>query len=90
MKCVRVVDYRRVVCCAMVVVVAVIDVVVVGSCCNVMLPVRSVVGEKEHQNGTVNIRTRDNKVHGEHSVAHVIERFNHFTDVKILDAEEKF
>jgi len=49
-----------------------------------------VVGEKELEHGTVNVRTRDNKVHGEHSVAHVRERFTYFTDSKILDAEEKF
>ena len=55
-----------------------------------MLLCDSVVGEKEQANGTVNIRTRDNKVHGEHSIAHVMQRFTHFTDVKILDAEEKF
>jgi len=50
----------------------------------------SVVGEKEQQNGTVNIRTRDNKVHGEHNIAHVVQRFKHFMDDKVLDAEEKF
>jgi len=50
----------------------------------------SVVGEKEQQNGTVNIRTRDNKVHGEHGVSHVLQRFTHFTDSKVLDADEKF
>jgi len=50
----------------------------------------SVVGEKEQQNATVNIRTRDNKVHGEHSVAHVLQRFKSFTDDKVHDAEEKF
>jgi len=50
----------------------------------------SVVGEKEQQNETVNIRTRDNKVHGEHSVTHVLQRFKHFTDSKVLDADEKF
>lgn len=49
-----------------------------------------VVGEKEVENRTVNVRTRDNKVHGEHSITAVIERFRHFKDVKILDAEEKF
>jgi len=50
----------------------------------------SVVGEKEQQNATVNIRTRDNKVHGEHSVTHVLQRFKCFTDDKLHDAEEKF
>ena len=50
----------------------------------------SVVGEKEQQNATVNIRTRDNKVHGEQSVAHVLQRFKCFVDDKVHDAEEKF
>lgn len=50
----------------------------------------SVVGEKEQQNGTVNVRTRDNKIHGEHPLAHVKDRFKYFTESKILDAEEKF
>jgi len=49
-----------------------------------------VVGEKELEHGTVNVRTRDNKVHGEHPLSHVQERFAHFTQSKILDAEEKF
>ncbi|CAH1795948.1 unnamed protein product [Owenia fusiformis] len=49
-----------------------------------------VVGEKEVENKTVNVRTRDNKVHGEHSIEHVITRFKEFVDVKIQDAEEKF
>ncbi|XP_074651905.1 threonine--tRNA ligase 1, cytoplasmic-like [Tubulanus polymorphus] len=49
-----------------------------------------VVGENEKLNGTVNVRTRDNKVHGEHSIAKVIERFTEFKQTKILEAEEKF
>jgi len=49
-----------------------------------------VVGEKEQSNGTVNVRTRDNKVHGEHAVAHVIERFQQLRDSKSLAAEEEF
>jgi len=49
-----------------------------------------VVGEKEQQNETVNIRTRDNKVHGECSVAHVLQRFRQLDDDKIIDSEEKF
>lgn len=32
-----------------------------------------VVGEKEEENGTVNVRTRDNKVHGERTVEKLIE-----------------
>ena len=49
-----------------------------------------VVGEKEETNNTVNVRTRDNKVHGEHSVVHVLERFRDFKTTRIMDAEEKF
>jgi threonyl-tRNA synthetase len=50
----------------------------------------AVVGEKELQNQTVNVRTRDNKVHGEHAVTHVLERFKFFSESKIVDPEEKF
>ncbi|KZS09012.1 Threonyl-tRNA synthetase [Daphnia magna] len=49
-----------------------------------------VVGEKEQTNGTVNIRTRDNKVHGEHSVAKVIERFTQLSKERILNSEDSF
>ncbi|XP_071794269.1 threonine--tRNA ligase 1, cytoplasmic-like [Asterias amurensis] len=49
-----------------------------------------VVGEKEKANNTVNVRTRDNKVHGEHSVDAVIERFQKFKDTKALDSEDAF
>ncbi len=49
-----------------------------------------VVGEKEKTNTTVNVRTRDNKVHGEHSVDTVIERFQKFKANKVLDSEDAF
>ena len=49
-----------------------------------------VVGEKEQSNGTVNIRTRDNKVHGEHTIAKVIERFTQITKEKLLNSEDSF
>ncbi|CAH8442485.1 unnamed protein product [Heterobilharzia americana] len=49
-----------------------------------------VVGEKEIVNGTVNVRTRDNKVHGEHPVEHVIERFRQLAASKTLEAEQEF
>ncbi|XP_025077144.1 threonine--tRNA ligase, cytoplasmic-like isoform X1 [Pomacea canaliculata] len=49
-----------------------------------------VVGEKELANDTVNVRTRDNKVHGEQSIEHVIERFNYFKNTYVRDAEETF
>lgn len=47
-----------------------------------------VVGEKEKSNGTVNVRTRDNKVHGELSVESVIEKFRYLASSKILNSEE--
>ncbi|VDD84328.1 unnamed protein product [Mesocestoides corti] len=49
-----------------------------------------VVGEKELNNGTVNVRTRDNKVLGEHPVEHLIERFKAFTASKTISAETEF
>uniref|UniRef100_H2YMU6 threonine--tRNA ligase n=1 Tax=Ciona savignyi TaxID=51511 RepID=H2YMU6_CIOSA len=49
-----------------------------------------VVGEKEEMNGTVNIRTRDNKVHGELKVDAVISRLLHLVEVKHKNAEDQF
>ncbi|GAB1610218.1 threonine--tRNA ligase, cytoplasmic-like isoform X1 [Argonauta hians] len=49
-----------------------------------------VVGEKEVQNNTANVRTRDNKVHGEHAITSIIERFKELSDTQVPDAEEKF
>ena len=48
-----------------------------------------VVGEKESGNNTVNVRTRDNKVHGEHTIDTVIEKFKSFKEEKV-DSEERF
>ena len=47
-----------------------------------------VVGEKEQQNGTVNIRTRDNKVRGEKSLDQVKELFKELSEKRILNSEE--
>jgi len=49
-----------------------------------------VVGEKELEAGTANVRTRDNKVHGEHSIEKIIERFGSFRESRCQDAEEQF
>ena len=49
-----------------------------------------VVGEKEMANGSVNVRTRDNKVHGEISVADLIAKFEHFKVDRVKHAEEGF
>lgn len=50
----------------------------------------SVVGEKERSNKTVNVRTRDNVVHGEINVDNLIEKFDHFRNSQTLSAEEMF
>merc|ERR1712002_1439924 len=47
-----------------------------------------VVGEKERTNKTVNVRTRDNKVHGEFSWDGVTEKFGLLTANRILKSEE--
>jgi hypothetical protein len=43
--------------------------------------------EKEVGNKTANVRTRDNKVHDEHSIEKIIERFAEFKKSKCLDSE---
>ncbi|XP_056022009.1 threonine--tRNA ligase 1, cytoplasmic-like [Ostrea edulis] len=49
-----------------------------------------VVGEKELENKTANVRTRGTKVHGEHSLEDIIAKFTKFKTSRCLDAEEKF
>lgn len=49
-----------------------------------------VVGEKEKENKTVNVRTRDNKVHGEINIPDLIVKFKSFVESKTLKAEETF
>merc|ERR1712048_77926 len=46
-----------------------------------------VVGDKEQTSNTVNVRTRDNKVHGEKSIEALINRFNELNDSKRDDSE---
>nr|CDS31553.1 Threonyl tRNA synthetase C [Hymenolepis microstoma] len=48
-----------------------------------------VVGEKEMTNGTVNVRSRDNKVLGEFKVETLIDRLKQFTESKTLKAESE-
>ena len=50
----------------------------------------AVVGEKERENKTVNVRTRDNHVHGERSIDAVIERFTHLNQTKMIKSEDSF
>lgn len=47
-----------------------------------------VVGEREKSSGTVNIRTRDNKVHGEKSLNELLEKFQSLVDEHVLNSEE--
>ncbi|KAM8885203.1 threonine--tRNA ligase 1, cytoplasmic [Spinachia spinachia] len=49
-----------------------------------------VVGEKEKTSNTVNVRTRDNKVHGERTVEECAQRLEHLKTCRSLNAEEDF
>ncbi|KAM7415838.1 hypothetical protein PAMA_018072 [Pampus argenteus] len=49
-----------------------------------------VVGEKEKTSNTVNVRTRDNKVHGERSVEECIQRLKELKVSRSRNAEEDF
>jgi threonyl-tRNA synthetase len=49
-----------------------------------------VVGQQEQANGTINIRTRDNKQHGEFSIDEVIRRFKELADTRTNHAEDEF
>ncbi|KAM8957751.1 threonine--tRNA ligase 2, cytoplasmic [Lycaon pictus] len=49
-----------------------------------------VVGEKEKTNNAVNVRTRDNKIHGEISVTSAIHKLKNLKKSRILNAEEDF
>ncbi|RXN34119.1 threonine--tRNA cytoplasmic [Labeo rohita] len=49
-----------------------------------------VVGEKEKSSDTVNVRTRDNKVHGERSLKDCMERLKELKASRTRNAEEEF
>lgn len=49
-----------------------------------------VVGEKERNAGTVNVRTRDNVVHGEINTGDLIEKFKLFKERRDRNCEERF
>ncbi|GCC30670.1 threonine--tRNA ligase 1, cytoplasmic [Chiloscyllium punctatum] len=49
-----------------------------------------VVGEKEKSSGTVNVRTRDNKVHGERTISETIQRLLLHKKSRSKHAEEDF
>lgn len=47
-----------------------------------------VVGEKEKENGSVNVRTRDNKVHGERTIDQVKALFKELAEKRVLNSED--
>ncbi|XP_068617082.1 threonine--tRNA ligase 1, cytoplasmic [Brachionichthys hirsutus] len=49
-----------------------------------------VVGEKEKTSNTVNVRTRDNKVHGERTVEECVQRLQVLKSSRSRNAEEEF
>ncbi|XP_039709366.1 threonine--tRNA ligase 2, cytoplasmic isoform X3 [Pteropus medius] len=49
-----------------------------------------VVGEKEKSNNAVNVRTRDNRIHGEISVTSAIDKLKNLKLSRTLNAEEEF
>jgi threonyl-tRNA synthetase len=50
----------------------------------------AVVGEKEQSGGTVNVRTRDNVVHGEFSIEAVTQKFQALKDKQSQNSEVDF
>lgn len=48
------------------------------------------VGEKEKASNTVNVRTRDNKVHGERTLEECIRRLEQLKNSRSRNAEEEF
>lgn len=52
--------------------------------------VLAVVGEKEKMTNSINVRTRDNKVHGELTVAEVLARLTLLKQSRCRNAEEEF
>lgn len=57
---------------------------------NTYLCFLSVVGEKEKNGKLVNVRTRDNKVHGEKSIDDVIVQFKSLAKTRIINSEDDF
>ena len=49
-----------------------------------------VVGEKEQNNKTVNVRTRDNQVHGEHHVDDLVLSLLRLNKSRMLDDSKEF
>lgn len=55
-----------------------------------VFPVHVVVGEKEETNKTVNVRTRDNQVHGEHLLDDLIPRLQQLRRSRANDDSKEF
>jgi threonyl-tRNA synthetase len=49
-----------------------------------------VLGDREKAAGTVNVRTRDNKVLGERSVEQLLARLKELTETRSLSSEDSF
>ena len=49
-----------------------------------------VVGEREQTNSTVNVRTRDNQVHGEYPLDDLIGRLHRLNKSRALKDTEEF
>ena len=47
------------------------------------------VGEREESNGTVNVRTRSNVVHGEKTIPDVVRHFRELREKKTADDARK-
>ncbi len=52
--------------------------------------ISAVLGEREKDAGTVNVRTRDNKVLGERSLDQLLKRFKELQETKSLNSEDSF
>lgn len=50
----------------------------------------AVVGEKEQTNKTVNVRTRDGTVHGEHPLDELVPRLQRLRDTRAADDSKEF
>lgn len=57
---------------------------------NDVFPFCLVVGDKEMTSSTVNVRTRDNKVHGEKSLDALLARFEQLQETKQDHSEDDF
>ena len=57
---------------------------------SLILSLSPVFGEKEETHDTVNVRTRDNKVHGEHQLEDLIPRLVRLKESRAATDEAEF